>query len=212
MGHEADKVVVFVDYQNTYMSARRTFFDRNAPATSGQVNPLKLGRYLAQDSQFDRRLKEVRVYRGIPSAKRDPKGYGAARRQIDAWRQLENVVVFDRPLQYPKDWPDCEEKPNEKGIDVALAIDFVMGGIEHEYDVGILMSLDTDLKPPLEVVAAKKRAWGRPRPEVAAFRRPGSEHSPRLSLSGDNLFCHWIDEAAFERIRDDRDYNVKPRR
>jgi len=89
-----------------------------------------------------------------PDATRDPRGYGAATRQCDIWEQDVRVTVTLRTLAYPRGWPDkCEpgEKPREKGIDVALAIDFVAMAVRGEYDVGILMSTDTDLKPALAV-------------------------------------------------------------
>ena len=35
------------------------------------------------------------------------------------------------------------ERPREKGIDIALAIDFAMMAVRGEYYVGILMSTDT---------------------------------------------------------------------
>ena len=41
--------------------------------------------------------------------------------------------------------------------------------VRKEYDVGILMSTDTDLKPALETVAQLTTSTG-PRPEAAAWR------------------------------------------
>lgn len=173
------------------------------------MNPRLLGQHLASDSPFSRALAQVRVYRGLPGSKQDPKGYGAARRQIAQWRD-DGVYVCDRPLQYPAGWPDCSpagERPREKGIDVELAIDMAVMGVKKEYDVGILVSLDTDLKPALEVVADLQRAWGRPRAEVAAYKAEG-QHNRRLSLGGGRqVFCHWIDQRAYTAVRDDTDYS-----
>ena len=101
------------------------------------------------------------------------------------------MVATLRTLRYPYGWPDrCErgEKPQEKGIDVALAIDFVRLAIEKQYDVGVLMSTDTDLKPALETVAALRSSGG-PRVEVAAWSGDNM-HNRRLSISGANLWCH----------------------
>lgn len=89
-------------------------------------------------------------------------------------------------------------------MDVALAIDFVRLAIEGEYDVGILMSTDTDLKPALEVVAAL-RAGGGPRPEVAAWSGKHM-HNRRLAIPGVNLWCHWLDETAYTGRRDLTNY------
>mgnify|MGYP001593267752 CR=1 FL=1 len=58
------------------------------------------------------------------------------------------VTVTTRMLRYPKNWP--QEKEREKGIDVALVIDFVTMAIDNQYDVGVLASVDTDLTPALQ--------------------------------------------------------------
>jgi uncharacterized LabA/DUF88 family protein len=140
----ADRVVVFIDYQNLYRSARSTFHHHESgPHWCGQVDPLALAAHLAADSPFDRTLDHVRVYRGVPANKRDPRGYAAARRQISVWAREQRVNVISRPLQYPAGWPNSSlpgERPREKGIDVALAMDFAVMSSRGEYDVGIMCS------------------------------------------------------------------------
>lgn len=152
-------------------------------------------------------MQEVRVYRGLPSSARDPKGYGAARRQIAAWERDPLTRVFWRALRYPQAWP--QEKAQEKGVDVALAVDFVTMAVREEYDVGILMSMDTDLIPALEAVTMLK---GDPHPfaEIAAWRSAGRS-SGRLRVPGHNLWCHWLDVNDYYAIADARDYNIVTR-
>jgi uncharacterized LabA/DUF88 family protein len=109
---------------------------------------VRLARHLAADSPYDRQLEQVRIYRGQPDPSKDPKGYAACSRQVGIWRQSPLVTVTTRTLRYPQGWPNpyqAGERPQEKGIDVALAIDFVVMAVRDEYDVGILMSTDTDL-------------------------------------------------------------------
>lgn len=60
---------------------------------------------------------------------------------------------------------------------MALAIDFVRLAIEDAYDVGILVSSDTDLKPALEAVWDYNGAAG-PRAETAGGA------SPRNTVAG----------------------------
>jgi len=203
----SDRVVVFIDYQNVYMRARECFHERWDHHSLGQVSPIALAELLTADSPFDRRLQQVRIYRGIPDSTRDPKGYGAADRQIAGWRGDDRVFVHARPLRYPYGWPATHapgEKPQEKGIDVALAIDFVAMAVQGEYDVGILMSTDTDLRPPLEFVATLTQAGG-PRAEVAAWSHQGM-HSRRLAIKQAKLWCHWLDESQYQRVADGTDY------
>ena len=64
--------------------------------------------------------------------------------------------MITRSLRYPRGWPTVPAQ--EKGIDVALAVDFVKLAVEGDYDVGVMLSTDNDLLPALEVVAATTRA------------------------------------------------------
>ena len=202
-----DRVVVFLDWQNVYKGAREAFCSYGAPHWEGQVQPLALGRLVAADSPFDRQLHQVRVYRGQPDATRDPKGYAANARQIATWRRSPMVDVTVRTLRYPRGWPSSHrdgEKPQEKGIDVALAIDFVTLAVAGEYEVGVLMSTDTDLKPALEAVARLTPTRG-VRAEVAAWSSAAG-HSRRLSISSRRLYCHWLGKDAYNQVADPSDY------
>ena len=86
-------------------------------------------------------------------------------------------------------------------MDVRLAIDFVMMAVRNEYDIGVLMSNDTDFRPALEEVA---RLDGK-RVAVAAWR-PLTAQPRRLWIGRNTPWCHWIDHAAYLTIQDDTDY------
>jgi len=198
------RVVVFVDYRNTYRRARECFFPSGAPQREGHVHPLALGHQLMK---ADRRaapceLRGVRAYSGIPNGRKDPSGNAAAQRQADRWTK-SGVDVTNRPLRYPEGWPDCAEKPEEKGIDVALAIDVVMMAHRNLYDVGIVMSCDTDLRPAIEAVMDNTSK----RIEVAAWRARPSE-TERLWVPGHSIFCNWLDLENFSGCCDSTDYTV----
>lgn len=205
----AARVVVFLDWQNVYNGAREMFCTQQAPHWQGQVDPVALARHLADDSPFDRQLHQVRIYRGQPDGKLDPRGYAASRRQHAAWQQSPLVTLATRPLRYPQGWPARSrigERPQEKGIDVALAVDFVVMAVRNEFEVGILMSTDTDMKPALEAVARLTPAQGT-RAEVAAWGVPG-RHSRRLAIQFRNLYCHWVGEDVYRQIADSTDYSI----
>lgn len=205
----ADRVIVFLDYQNVYQGARRTFHGHGEPHWRGQINPLILAQHLAADSPFDRELAEVRVYRGQPDGKLDPRGYAASRRQHAVWQRSPLVALAVRPLRYPPGWPrNCPpgERPQEKGIDVALSLDFVTMATDGSYEVGILFSTDTDMKPALEIVADLTGKHGSPRAEVAAWSGSG-QHNRRLAIKNRNLYCHWLDQAAYLATADTTNYS-----
>lgn len=200
----SDRVVVFVDYQNVYMGARGAFHPYGSSPQDGQVDPYRLGELLVAKGPpaVDRELSAVRVYRGQPDSAKDPKGYAANDRQCQRWRTLPKLTVTTRTLRYPRDWP--REREQEKGIDVQLAIDLVAGAVRDEYEVAILMSTDTDLKPALEFV---RDLQGDPYPrcEVAAWSSPDG-YSRRLSIPGRQIWCHWLDESDYRSIADPTNY------
>lgn len=196
------RVCVFLDSQNVYHCARESFGLARAPARAGQVDPAALGRLLASRVD-DGVLTGVRVYRGRPSRRRDPRSFAAFRRQSDAWCRVGALVsVFARDLRYPGDWP--ARRAEEKGIDVALAVDFVLLCARGEYDVGILFSSDTDLVPALEAVIAL-RPGAAPACEVAAWA-PAHGHARVLSVRGVRLRHHLLGIADFVAVADETDY------
>jgi uncharacterized LabA/DUF88 family protein len=207
-----ERVMVFLDYQNVYQGARHTFGFDGSPFWHGQFRPDLLGEHLAADSPRDRDLVQVRIYRGMPAYSADPKGNLACRRQQTSWRQSSKIKVINRPLKYPPGWPTSHaigERPSEKSVDVALAVDFAtMAGIA--YDVGIIFSTDNDLLPALEYVASLT-AVGRsplPRAEVAAWTSPKQYH-PRLSIKERRLYCHWVDRVTYDGMADLTDYTKR---
>jgi hypothetical protein len=127
-------------------------------------------------------------------------------RQAAAWvkRGSGLVEIVTRTLRYPPGWP--AQPAEEKGIDVTLAVDFVMMASRGEYDVGVLMSTDTDLKPALEAVCGLTRGGGAPRCEVAAWQSEGTR-SRRLSVPGGRVWCHWLHEEDYLAVADPTDYN-----
>jgi hypothetical protein len=116
------------------------------------------------------------------------------------------VTIITRSLRYPSDWP--QTRAQEKGVDVALAIDFVQMALLGEFDVGVIMSTDTDLRPALEAVLHLRPLAG-PTCEVAAWTRPGC-HGPRLSIPRARVWCHWLSEADYLSVADRTDYNRAP--
>ncbi|MCW2496597.1 NYN domain-containing protein [Jatrophihabitans sp.] len=214
MSERVQRVIVFLDWQNVYRQARESFHSKTDDFVKGQVNPLDLALTLAERAPegITRELTSVRIYRGLPDNKFDPKAYDAARRQISTWQRDQRVVVNHRKLRYPSDWVKGKSDPSlvkEKGIDVALAIDFAAMATDGQYDVGILMSCDNDLLPALERVEQRRKTRGDgPAVEVAAWKSP-FRRSPRLSFQNSGgPFCHWLDQETYWGLTDERDYTT----
>lgn len=177
--------------------ARACFHARPHGRADGQVDPLALGRLLVARRPWPSELSEVRVYRGVPDATLDPRTNAAHLRQVDAWSRSPRVRVLSRPLRYPRGWPAV--RAQEKGVDVALAVDFVRLAVERAFDVGILMSTDTDLVPALEAAVAIGVHV-----EVAAWAGPSSNR--RLSLAGNHPWCHHLHRDDYLAAHDPTDY------
>ncbi len=111
------------------------------------------------------------------------------------------MTVIHRHLRYPSDWSN--QRAQEKGIDVALAIDFVSMAVDGAYDVVVIMSTDTDLPPPLEFT--RDRYPGVRYVAVAAWSSP--HRYLRLSVPGSNVWCHWLHQADYDAVADLTDYN-----
>src|SRR5262245_46705275 len=190
------RAMVFLDYQNFHLSAHGRFQRASTSPARTHLDPVRLATLLVSRRNTDSRLVGVRVYRGQPASDRQPGPHATNARQADAWLRDPRVTVVQRPLRYPRGWPQIP--PQKKGIDVALAVDFVRLAIERVYDVGILASRDSDLLPAIETVVDLKLA----RVEVATWVKQSW-----LRLAGRNLpWCHHLDGDDYRAVLDDTDY------
>ena len=145
------KLVLFIDAQNVYHRARATFSPGTTNHIDGQIDPWATAeRVAARGGPRGERVEVsgVRVYTGYHTPERHQRAYSSYRRQRAFWERL-GCEVTDRSLRYagPED-----RHGREKGIDVALAVDYVRMAIERRYDIGAIFSMDTDLAPALEFV------------------------------------------------------------
>lgn len=194
-----DRVVVFMDYQNIHGMARRQFLPLGSDPADGHVFPHKVGEILTQRRERDSELLEVRVYRGRPNPERQPGAARANDRQTSMWERSDQVTVIRRNLQYPADYP--VSKANEKGIDVAIAVDLIRLGMTGYMDAAILFSSDNDLLPAVEVLAAMQHCHI----EVASW-----SGAHRLRLAGTQRpWCHYLQEWDFTLARDMFDYSLE---
>lgn len=150
-----EKVAVYIDWQNTYKAARTAFGLDALPSERGNYSPYRLAQLLAagNDRDVEGRLVRVEIHRGLPSNARDKAGYAANRAQATAWMKENQAVVIPRmrPLRY--DPHDPSAQPQEKGVDVQLAVSAVEHTITQLCDVAIIFSHDTDLAPAVETIA-----------------------------------------------------------
>ncbi len=120
-----------------------------------------------------------------------------------AWEKA-GVTVRARALRYRRDWPRTDAE--EKGVDVALALDAVMGAVNKLYDAAIIASVDSDLAPVVEAILELQRQNGSPAVEVIAFKGL----SKRIGVSGQQLTERWISRLDWNAVADPTDYNLAP--
>ncbi len=197
------RLALFVDAQNAYRRARERFFPNPQSGVDGQFDPIKMGQLIASKGGpggAAYSLSDVRIYSGRPDPNRDQRTHAAHMRQSNRWA-TNGATVITHGLRYPPNWPS--DPAQEKGIDVALAIDFVRLAITGAYDVGVMMSTDTDLLPALRfvynyspgVIHAAVAAWG------------VRTDSRRLRLPPCNRpWCHWLDLADYNAVADRTGY------
>ena len=197
-----ERLILFLDDKNFYKGARSAFFSDTDAHYYGQINPTELGNLIcARPTQTQRQLQQVRVYTGLPDSTKEPKTHTAHLRQCQSWKK-NGAEVITRILRYPQDWPNS--KAQQKGVDVALAVDFVALAIDNVYDVGVIASTDADLRPALEYVVQKCR--NKCHVEVAAWFTPKTKN--RLSIPGINIWCHRLNRTDYDTIADLTDYNI----
>jgi len=71
--------------------------------------------------------------------------------------RIETIKIDSRVLNYQeilrkgiKEF--VYERSREKGIDVKISVDLIMGALDNKYDTAILVSSDTDLVPALDLI------------------------------------------------------------
>ena len=200
------RVAVFIDYQNLYHGARRTFGGPHTDAPGfGHVDPVALARllvHLGRAVDPERVLWNTSIYRGEPGYKSHRKLRVAFARQTSRWRSDPSITVKTTALRYrrvehPGGWTWRAE---EKGIDVLLTVDVVRGAYMNEFDTVVVASADTDLVPALdEALRAGKRvetaSWSGPETGFTALRVPGHR-----------IWSHHLSREHFERVQDTTDY------
>ncbi|GAA4774785.1 NYN domain-containing protein [Microbacterium gilvum] len=210
----SQRLIVFFDWQNVYKRARETFEGNDGPAYKGQVDPIDLARVLQRKYEEHHdviaELEQIRVYRGRPTQQHDPKGYQAFRRQDSNWSRNNKLLPFYSDLRYPENWgqPGCD-KPREKGVDVALAVDLVTLAHKGLMDAAIVMSADYDLLPAIETAVKVEDG---PRVEVAAWKGQHDSRPLRIRRANGPLWCHWLSQQDYWGVTDDTDYALPAER
>ncbi len=211
------RVMAFVDGQNLYKTCKELF-------RHPLCHPHLLAQHLAQPRRNHRIA--VRFYTGRPDHNR-PAERVKARNLDRRLNQMDRagVTVIKRQLRYHWDWGHRQElpppgpnvpaqqvtltpweRPQEKGIDVAIALDLVEFALTNKFDVAIVVSLDRDLHEIADALRNLKPLIARPIRLEAAVPVRGERSAPK-TIKGFH-FTHQITPEVFELVRDDTDYTA----
>jgi len=198
---------VVIDYQNIHLTARDVFAPPGTAARDTLIDPVAFADKIVAvradrqqaAAQKSVQLTAIRVYRGSPSNHREPQLYSAAQRQRAMWSRDSRTAVAYRTLRYPDRWgdPGCHERPQEKGIDVLIALDTVDIAQEGTFDVLILATHDTDLEPALDRALARRRT---------KIETAGWEGARRIRPQAQNVWHTSLDGPDYVAVRDRRNY------
>jgi uncharacterized LabA/DUF88 family protein len=193
-------LAVVMDYQNIHLTAHDLFAPYGTPVHEVLIHPLLFAEQMLAERatrQRDERMKravltDVYVYRGQPGNKQQPDLHRYTQAQRSEWTRDSRVQVTYRPLRYAPGRP-----PEEKGIDVLVAINLVRLAQEARHDVVVLAAHDTDQEPALEMAAG----FGRARVETC-----GWEGARRLRIPDRFLWHTALPAARLPTTRDRKRY------
>lgn len=202
---ESRRAIGFIDGQNLYHHAKAAFGHHHP-----NYDPLKLMAAVCTDQGW--RDCGVRFYTGTPNAKKSPMWHGYWANRLLAMRRA-GVLVTDRKLRYYQTEIELEdgsknigEAPQEKGIDVRIALDIVRLTYSNQLDVAIIFSQDQDLSEVAEDVREIARAQDRWIKVVSAFPSSSKATASR-GLNGTDWFK--MNEEFYNKCLDQRDYRPK---
>ena len=171
-----EKLMVFIDGMNLLRAWKSTCEERNFDRRT-RWDAIKL-RDTLTILGLDQNLVQIRYYSSTISTKDarylgflrgvDPKGF----HQFLERKGYKCIIGKNRVRH--EDCPLCnQEYPRikEKGIDVAIALDMVIAGIEEKFDVALLVSGDADFIPAIKILQDRGKTV-----EVAQFQNVISWH------------------------------------
>jgi len=206
-------VMAFFDGQNLFQHAKDAFGHHHP-----NFDPVKLHRAVCEANDWRPTL--TRFYTGVPSEAESPMWTGYWSNRVIALKRA-GVHVTTRPLRYRKA-PAIDHRgdlvldddgaqiitttPQEKGIDVRLALDLVSCARTKQFDIALIFSQDQDLQEVVQEIAdiaKEQNRWIR----VASAFPSGPNASYRRGI--DKTMWFKMDQEFYDKCLDARDYRPK---
>lgn len=199
--------MAFFDGQNLYQHAKEAFGHHHP-----NYDPKKLHHAICQKLGFTPNL--TRFYKGIPSQEESNMWAHYWSNRVLAMKRAA-IFVTTRKLRYHKESVEHTDgslriitTPQEKGIDVRIALDLVACARRREFQVAILFSQDHDLSEVVEEIRAIAKEQERGIDIVCAF-----PDSPTASYRRGSERTIWfrMDQDFYDACLDPHDYRPERR-
>lgn len=188
-----EQVAVFIDYQNVHLVGHG-LFGGGRELYQCVPNPSRIADLIAGKRRRSSEAAAIRVYRGRPDPNHQATVTASNDAQASHWARDRRVHVIRRQLNY-RGWPSLP--PQEKGIDVAIAVDMMQLAFRRQYDALVLCTTDTDLLPALESIVQLRLGHV----EVACWA--GSKPLRFPHIDRPRPWCHFLPEADWRAVTDD---------
>lgn len=199
------RTAIVIDYQNVHLTGHGRFDStRFGPKHEALIDPLAFASQLLEVRNARQRdglpkaiIRDIDVFRGLPSSDHDPDSYSRNLAQKAHWERDKRVKVTHRPLRYrylrdasgrPVVDPATQLRtpdgpPTEKGVDVMCALALLRHARRADIELVILASLDSDLIPALDEAVetgTKVETFSWWAPEARGFEMRLSDPTRRL--------------------------------
>lgn len=143
--NKKEKVTVYIDGGNTY----RRLKDLGIPEKFARVDYSAFIEHLVGDRELISKRYYVGIVKNVDNSDKGEKMVKDQQRFLDSLKQEKFDIKYGR-IMYD------DGKIREKGVDVKLALDLVIGAVDDIYDTALIISSDTDLIPAIKYVRKAK--------------------------------------------------------
>ena len=136
-------VAIFIDGGNFYRKIRK---DKVIPKGT-MFDYIKFADFLSRGREIILKSYYIGIVRNHDNSAKSQKMVESQQKFLaglenNGYEIKKGKIVYDNDIR-------------EKGIDVQIAIDLVIGAVENKYDVAIIVSSDTDLIPAIKYIRSK---------------------------------------------------------
>ncbi len=175
MDNSGKKVAIFIDGGNFYQRIRQS----GVFAKGTRFDYIKFAKFLARGGNVIYRNYYIGIVRNHDKSDKSQKMVESQQKLLsglenDGYQVKRGRIVYDNKIR-------------EKGVDVQIAIDLVIGAVEENFDIAVIVSSDTDLIPAVKYIRSKGKIV-----EYVGFSSEPSlgmikESDYRILLSNDQL-------------------------